>query len=307
MKKVIVTGATGFIGRHTIPFLLQKGYEVHAVSSKSIGHKAFVSQGLFHHTADLMNSDAVTKLFANVKPTHLLHLAWYATPGKFWTAPENLDWVKASIHLLQCFTANNGARVVMAGTCAEYDWSADICDEKTTPLKPATLYGVCKHSLHQILESYANKIGLSYAWGRVFFLHGPHEYTERLVPYVITNLLKKSIAKCSHGMQIRDFMHVEDTADAFVTLLDSPLQGAINVASGKEVVLRDVLHTIATELSAKDLIQFGAFTQTQNDPPRIIADVKRLSHELNWRPKYSLESGLQHTINWWKQQVMNGD
>lgn len=302
MKKVLVTGATGFIGRHTLPFLLSKGFEVHTVSSKAIGLKATAFDPVYHHTSNLLDSAATSDLLKRIQPTHLLHLAWYAIPGKFWTASENLDWLKASIHLLQCFAENNGKRVVMAGTCAEYDWSHPICDEKTTPLKPATLYGSCKNALHQILESYSKKMTLSYAWGRVFFLHGPHEYPERVVPYVITSLLNRKIANCSHGQQIRDFMHVEDTANAFVTLLDSDLQGPINIASGNEVTLKEIIQKIAIHLSGTELVQFGAFTQSPNDPPRIAANISRLSQELNWKPKYTLEQGLQHTINWWKQQ-----
>lgn len=298
MKKVLLTGASGFIGRHAIPALLSKGYEVHAVSGKTVT-PSLSANGYWHQT-DLLNPSQLEGLLKEVRPSHLLHFAWYTTPSKYWTSEVNLDWVKASLSLLQHFAANGGKRAVIAGTCAEYDWNNGWCNEQSTSLTPNTLYGTCKKAVYQITEAYARQIGMSWAWGRIFFLYGPYEYPQRLVPSVIQSILRKETARCSLGTQIRDFLHVEDVADAFAALLDSELQGAINIASGQELSLKEVIYKIGIKLNALENIHFGALPSAASDAPRIAADVKRLFNELNWSPKYTLDEGLNQTIEWWK-------
>ncbi len=300
MKKVLITGATGFIGRHCLPFLLERGFEIHAVSSR---RQAEAPRSVFWHQADLMNFAEVGTLVTDVKPTHLLHFAWITTPKEYWVSSENLRWVLASVNLLQAFVAHGGQRVVKAGTCAEYDWRYGYSAEYLTPLAPATLYGACKHSLQVMLDAYAKQAGLSAAWGRVFFVYGPHEHSQRLVPTVIRSLLKGEQARCSQGDQVRDFLYVEDIAEAFVALLESDIGGAVNIASGVPLRLRDMICVIAEALNRRNLVQLGALPTSSEEPPFLVADVNRLTKEVGWRPRYSLEKGLQQTIAWWKSQL----
>lgn len=298
MKRVLLTGANGFIGRHCLPLLTASDYEVHAVSSKASDNNGdFIS---WHHV-DLLNAKEISALLSVVRPTHLLHLAWCGVPGRYWTEPENLSWVGASLHLLSDFAQHGGQRVVIAGTCAEYDWSSGFCSENSTPLKPKTLYGACKHALQVIVESFAVQTGLSASWGRLFFLYGPYEHPKRLVSSVILSLLKGETALCSHGNQVRDYMYVDDAADAFVKLLDSNLSGPVNIASGEKIKLKEIVHVIANQIKREDLIRLGGIETSTDEPPVIVADVSRLQHELKWRPKCSLVEGIERTIEWWKQ------
>jgi nucleoside-diphosphate-sugar epimerase len=297
MKKVLVSGATGFIGRHCLPLLADKGYEVHAVTPDQPipGVVAVI-----WHQADLLNSREVQKLMAEVRPCHLLHLAWFTVPGEYWNSLENIRWLQASLELLQVFGRHRGQRVVVAGTCAEYDWRYGYCSETITPLNPSTLYGVCKHSLQLVLAALAEKMGFSAAWGRIFFLFGPFEHPARLVPQVISSLLKGGPAECSHGRQVRSFLYVRDLADAFVQLLDSQVTGPVNIDSGQPVALKEIIYQIATQLGHPELIRLGARTPLANEPHLLLADVSRLFQEVGWRPRYSLEEGLEETIQWWR-------
>lgn len=300
MKRILVTGATGFIGRQCLPLLSAKGYEIHAVSSRT---PSLHFSDVLWHQSDLMEPAQVSQLITDVKPTHLLHFAWYAIPGRFWTSLDNFRWVQASLFLLQAFARAGGQRVVMAGTCAEYDWNYGYCSEKVTPLLPNTVYGKCKHSLQIMLEAFGKQTGISTAWGRIFFLYGPHEHPDRLIPSVIRSALQERPVRCSHGNQIRDFLHVQDVADAFVQLLNSEVSGAVNIASGRPVTLKDVIRKIVRELGHEDLIEWGALQPPPGDPPLVAANVARLSNEVGWRPSYELDCGLEKTIHWWKKQM----
>jgi nucleoside-diphosphate-sugar epimerase len=299
MKRVLLTGASGFIGSKCILPLLKRDFEVHAVVHSS--ERRDDLSGVSWHQADLLNREQIFGLVSKVEPTHLLHLAWYAEPGKYWTSTENLRWVQASLDLFEAFALAGGQRIVVAGSCAEYEWGDDEpCAETQTPLKPATLYGACKHALRIMLDAYAAQAGLSAAWGRVFFLYGPSEYEQRLVPSVIRALLRNETARCSHGQQVRDFLYVGDVAEAFVALLDSEVRGAVNIGSGHAVRLEDVITEIARQLDRPELIQLNAIPAAPGEPRVLLADTERLSNELNWRPEFDLRAGLEQTIAWWR-------
>ncbi len=297
--RVLVTGAGGFIARHSLPFLISNGLEVHA-ADLSIPDEA--PHGLHWHQADLLDARQCSELLAAVCPTSLLHFAWYAKPGEYWDSLENIKWVEGSLHLLRAFRMNGGRRAVMAGSCAEYDWRYGYCSEYNTPLAPSTLYGTCKNSLQHMLKGFSQVTGMSSAWGRIFFLYGPHEDPGRLVSSVILNLIRNRIALCSHGNQIRDFLHVKDVASAFVSLLMSNVEGPVNIASGKPVSLKEVILSIADILGKNDLVRLGALPQKGGEPHVLIGDTRRLFSEVNWQPRYNIDDGIRETINWWQER-----
>lgn len=301
-KRVLVTGAAGFVGNHCLPLLLDKGFDVHAADLTLPENDL---QGVHWHSADLLDIQKTDELIETVRPTHLLHFAWYAKPGEYWDSVENLRWVEGSLHLLRAFHRAGGERVVMAGTCAEYDWrQEEDFSELTTPLAPASLYGVCKNAMQMILKDFSRVTGLSSAWGRIFFLYGPGEDPRRLVSSVISNLLRNQTAPCSHGLQVRDFLHVEDVASAFVSLLISPVEGPVNIASGCPVTLKDVVLAAADCLNARERVQFGALPAPVGEPSRIVGSVGRLNDEVNWRPKYDLATGMAHTVKYWRERLL---
>jgi nucleoside-diphosphate-sugar epimerase len=296
MKRVLVTGASGFIGRFTLAPLVARGFEVHVADLR----KPETDLAFTFHQADLLAPGEPTRLMDAVAPSHLLHLAWYATPGLYWNAPENLAFLAASTQLLHSFRRKNGRRVVMVGSCAEYDWESGYCTEGVTPLTPNTLYGVCKDALRRVSEIYAEGNGLSWAWARQFFLYGPHESPKRLVASIITSLLAGQPALMTHGRQLRDLMHVEDVAGALVALLDSQVVGPVNIASGIPTALTTVANEIATLLGAPELLRVGAVAAAPKEPPLVVGNPRRLHEEVGFVPRYDLKTGLAATVDWWR-------
>lgn len=312
-RRVLVSGAGGFIGRWSVPALLARGYEVHAVlSGKADRDIPAELGGATIHVADLLSDRRVAELMDEVNPTHLLHFAWIATPGLYWSSPENFRWAKASESLLRSFCARGGRRVLMAGTCAEYDWSrASECDELQSPLADDTAasvspYAACKMALQRTLAEFGRRERISTAWGRIFFQFGPHEHPDRLVPSVIRNLLQDREAPCSQGTQIRSFLHVADVGAAFAAVLDSGLEGPVNVGSDERIALADLIERIARQIGRSDLVRLGARPTPATEPPLLVPRTRRLRDEVQWRPRLTLDEGLSDTIAWWRGRLRQG-
>lgn len=299
MKKVLVTGSNGFIGKHVLDPLKSRGYEVYALYNNT----SPVSEGLQLVKCDLMDSVNVSEMMQQIRPNYLLHLAWYTSHGKFWDAPENFQWVKASIQLLEEFAKVGGKRVLMAGSCAEYDWSKNVFSENDLSSMPQSFYGKSKNCLRILSEVFAEMNSISLAWGRVFFIHGPYEPPKKIVASVITNLLKGVPAPIQNGNLIRDYLHVTDMARALVHLFDSELKGVVNIASGEAVSLKILGETLEDLIGTNSLLQIGSAPPDPATPVIMAPDTYKLKEVLGWKPLYSLEEGLLQSVNWWQEQL----
>jgi nucleoside-diphosphate-sugar epimerase len=301
VTRVLVTGGSGFVGRPALVDLVSRGHDVHAVS-RSADPPAI--EGVRWHRADLADAAEIDALIGALEPQQLLHLAWYVEHGLFWEAPENVTCVEQSLALLRSFAERGGSRVVMLGTCAEYDWTPEQpqFDERSSPLRPATLYGVAKDALRRVAGSYAERCGVEFAWARLFFLYGPRESPQRLVPAVIRALLAGEPAETGSGVQVRDFLHVDDVAGALAALLDSSVVGAVNIGSGEPRTLGEVVDELGRLAARGDLIHKGARADRPDDPARIVAAALRLRDEVGFAPRWSLSDGLAQTLGWWTEQ-----
>lgn len=298
-RRVLLTGASGFIGSHCIEPLRRRGYDVVAVGH---GRSRPDTEGVRWLQADLLDDAALAGLVDAAQATHLLHMAWYVEPGKMIASPENLSWMRASIELVRRFHGGGGTRCVIGGSCYEYDWRYGYCNEQLTPRQPDTLYGAAKLGLCEAMRGYYGASGLSGAWGRMFFLYGPNENPRRLVPSVVLSLLKGEPALSSHGLQVRDYMHVQDVADGMVALLDSPAQGSYNIASGRATTIAAIVQSLGELTGRPDLLRLGALPARANDAPVVLGDPAAAKRDFGWESAIGLHDGLGATVEWWKQQ-----
>ncbi|NOD49793.1 MULTISPECIES: NAD(P)-dependent oxidoreductase [unclassified Ruegeria] len=281
MARVLLTGATGLIGRATIPALTEAGHEVVTLGRNPASDIA----------CNLLDPDATTKALEAARASHLVHLAWHDGPRDRWISAANLDWMAATLHLVREFARTDGQRAVCAGSCAEYDWSVPDLTE-TSPLRPRTLYGAAKAGTGLALCAGQKALGLSLAWARIFFVYGPGEPQGRLCGDLISNLKTGRPVDCTDGRQERDFLHVSDLARALVRLLEADATGAVNVASGTVIPVRELIEEVAKQMHHPDLVRLGAITRAADDPARLAADVGRLRHEAGFVPQHDITSGV---------------
>jgi len=309
-KRVLVTGAGGFIGRHSVPPLGARGFAVHAAISPRAGaHAPEELGGAVLHRVDLLDAAAGAALIRSIRPEYWLHFAWIAKPGVYWRSEQNYRWLDAGRAMLAAFVAAGGERAVIAGTCAEYAVSGSRpCVERRTALADeagaeVTPYVACKLALQRELQAVGLRTGLSSAWGRIFLQFGPAEYPERLVPSVIRRLLANQEAPCSHGRQVRGFLHAADVGGAFAALLASGVEGPVNVGSDRCITIAGLVDMIAAQIGRADLVRRGANPSSAGEPAVLVADIRRLRDELGFRPRFDLESGLADTIAWWRKEL----
>lgn len=299
-RKVLVTGATGFLGSHCLAPLVERGYEVLGLYRE---RAPLDVSGVQWVRGDVMSRTTMQQILDQHRPQSLLHLAWIVEPGKLISDPSNISWTAASLDLIRAFREAGGERCTVSGSCYEYDWRHGYCAEGVTPCEPDTLYGAAKDGLRRAFLAYCGTSGLSGSWGRAFFMYGPRENPARLVSSVALSLLKGHPAKSSHGRQIRDYMHIQDVADGLVALIASQAQGAYNIASGTPTTIREIIERLGYATGRSDLLQIGALPARANDVPLVLGDTRRMLADTGWAPRVPLEAGLAATVEWWRAQL----
>ena len=294
MKKVLLTGSTGFIGSQVTTELLSRGYEVHALVYPPFAPE---QPNLIQHEMNLLDNKAVDEFLSQHNFENLIHLAWYVGP-KCHVHNLNMDWIIASLNLLQSFAKYGGKTFVGAGTCSEYEYKYGYLTEELTPTNPGTLYGNGKNAVYNLAKIFCAQNGIKFKWPRIFNLYGPNEKPQRLMPSVINSCLKGEDVKVSDCLKFQDYLHVEDTARGIVDVFESEIEGAVNICSGKPVQLREIVNKIAEYTDFKGQILWGAIPAAFGDD-LVVGNNEKLK-SIGWEPKYSLEDGLKQTINWWR-------
>lgn len=266
-------------------------FDVHTVARGPIARSG-------HHPADLLDAAQRVQLLDSVRPSHLLHVAWYVAPGAYWTASENDAWADASESLFARFFAGGGTRLLGVGTSAEYDWRFGDLSE-SAPLEGTTPYGISKRRAFEAAAATAARHDGSAAWARLFMVYGPAERPDRFVPTMIRAMLEGARARCSPADAERDFIHVRDVAAALLAIISSDIDGPVNVGSGVGTTLRHVVETLQGIIPSRAVIDFEG---GGGDHPRVVADAKRLRDEVGFRPGFGLEEGLADAVAWWSRR-----
>ncbi len=306
--KVLLTGATGFIGRHLLPVITAGGHEVFAVTRQSIAMTSDlrIYQNLTWHQCDLANAAAVSALVADIVPDACIHLAWDTEPGKYLDdIGSNLKLLEQSLHLLRTLARHSCHQFIALGSCAEYALNNEIHPgtklSEMASTRPETIYAAAKLSLCLLGQQVVKNTKTKFCWGRLFYLYGPGEHDKRLVPGVISALATDHEFKASSGEQFRDYLYVKDVASAIACLLDKKAGGIFNICSGEETQVKTILLACGKHLNKTHLIRLGALPARPWDPDYIVGDNSKLKL-LGWSPRYDLNVGLIEMIHTMQSQ-----
>jgi len=299
--RVLVTGADGFIGARVVRRLLENHHQVGVLTRGVSGWRRL--RGLEHSVSPIKSAledlDALGSELSRWRPEVCIHLAWYAEPGLYRTAPQNLACLQTSLQLLETLALVGCHHVVMVGTCAEYDTDAGYLKEDG-PTRPTSLYAASKLALNVIAGARATQLGLGFTWARLFYLYGPGEDPRRLVPALIQALLRGEEFQAMSGTQVRDYLHVDDVAAALCAFAEQAVPGVFNVCSGEPITMAHLMGIVGDFLECKHLIRFGAIPDRDWEPPFICGDNRRLRRLGTWAPQHTLAEGLRATVRWWE-------
>jgi nucleoside-diphosphate-sugar epimerase len=290
--RILLTGASGYVGRHVLRALQHQGIETVCVQhTATLGSLSGESM-----SADLLSTDCAHELVARANATHLLHLAWYVEHGQYWHSPKNFEWVQASLRLVDAFCRQGGRHVVAAGTCAEYDWNHGVMQEGVTPYQPNTPYGVCKDATRRLLQSMCEMHGARFAWGHIFFPCGLDEAPGRLIPSLLRVFRGQIPAFGVNAAAVRGMLPVTDAAQAFVQMLQNPqAKGAYNICSGTPTRIEEIVRLLAAECGADPANVLQINSARPGDPAMLLGDTQRI-RALGWSMQSSLEQCLTDTV-----------
>ena len=291
-ERVLVTGASGFVGRAILAPLAALGFEVHGVTRGA-------PPGPGWHQADLLDEAAARHMLRALRPDILIHAAWSVEHGRFWTAPENAAWLEASTALFAHAAEAGTRRILGIGSCAEYAERAPGDGApwpETRPVAPGTPYGQAKAALAARLAGLADRHGLSWAWARLFLLFGPGEPEARLVPSVMRALLAGREAACASGRPVRDVAATGYVGRALACLAATRTGGPVNIGAGEGRPIREVVEIIGRLAGRPELIRLGALPDRPGEAPHMVADIGRLRRESGFTERHDLEAALARLL-----------
>lgn len=296
MKRVLVTGASGFLGSRLICRLAEDGNcELFAVTSQPGGIE--VPANVHVETADLLDGDAVKGLIKRVWPDVCIHLAWDQRKS-YRDSPSNYQWLAASIQLFAEFERAGGRQFLFAGSSGEYEDRVGGMAETPRP-QQMSLYGRCKKSASELFLSVDNGVQVQVA--RCFTVYGPGD-THRFgaIPAAICTLLKGGTVSCRHPRTIRDYIYIGDAAEAVLRLLRSDYHGAVNIGSGIPRSMWEVFLEIGRQLNCPERISFCGEVR---EATMLVSDNTILRNTLDFTPQTDFSEGIAKAIAYWRTQL----
>lgn len=271
-KKILLTGATGFVGRHVLSNLLNSEVEVRVLVRKNKEKfiEEYISKIELITTEDLFkeNSDWLKRQCEGIDT--IIHVAWYAEPEKYLYSIKNIDCLIGSLQFVKSAIKAGIRRFVGVGTCFEYDLNAAGDLSIKTNLNPLTPYASTKAALYTSLSRLLPEHSIEFSWCRIFYLFGDGEDKRRLAPYLNKQLSNGLIAELNSGESIRDYLNVKDAARIITDIALGKKQGPINICSGVPITIRELSEKIADKYGRRDLLKFSSKSNNFNDPSRIV-------------------------------------
>jgi nucleoside-diphosphate-sugar epimerase len=311
-ESVLVTGGTGFIGSHLVRRLVDEDAEVHVltktVSSVFPARLVSVRDRVSIHGGNLTDRSAMDLVVERVRPSVVFHLGAYTHVGKSWERVDECiqSNVQGTVNLLQALDGSGYRRCVSIGTSEIYG-DVDVPFRENSFVRPISPYSVSKYAAELYCQAFHQGRGWPIVMVRPFNAYGPMQTPDRIVPEVILRALRRDSLKMTQGRQTREFNYVEDLVEGFVLLATTPdIEGELfNLGSGEEVSMREIASMILRLMGDPIQAEFGALPERPTEIPRMYSDSAKARARLGWKPAWSLEAGLQATIDWYRTEFEN--
>jgi nucleoside-diphosphate-sugar epimerase len=308
--RVLVTGATGFIGSHLVRRLVDDGVEVHALSSVVSSvypvRLAPLRDQITLHGGNLSDRSAMDSVVAEVQPTHVFHLGAYTHVGKSWQRVDECIQtnVQGTVNLLQALDGSEYRRFVYLGTSEIYG-DIDVPFREDAVVNPISPYSVSKYAGERYCRMFHQGRGWPVVMIRPFNAYGPAQTPDRVIPEIIGRALRGDELKMTKGLQTREFNYVEDLADGIIRAgtVDGIEGELFNLGCGEEISMRDLAAMILELLGNPIEPKFGALPERPTEIMRMFCDNTRARELLGWSPRHTLRDGLAETIEWYRAEV----
>ena len=302
-KSILITGGAGFIGANLIRELLRLNYKVNLILKKSSDLwriKDILNKVKIHH-ADLLNKKKLTKIVTKINPNFIIHLATYSNYRKQTDVEEMIDInIKSTLNLLLASKNIDYKLFINTGSSSEYGIKNKPMNEEDY-LEPTSFYAITKASSTFLCQAFAREYKKPIVTLRPFSVYGPYEEEKRFIPTVIKAILKNKPIRLTPGNQRRDFIYIKDVVDIYIKILSygKKLSGQIlNIGTGIEYANDKVVQTLFKISCKKVKIKKGEFPKRLWDTSHWVADISKTKKVLKWKPKFSLEKGLNETYKW---------
>ena len=308
--RVLVTGASGFIGSHLTRLLVDEGAEVHAVTSAVSSvyppRLTDLRDRIVLHETNLCDRGAVEAVVRNAAPQIVWHLGAYTHVGKSWVRVDECiqTTIQGTVNLLQALDGVGYERFVYTGTSEIYG-DIEVPFREDATVHPVSPYSISKYAGEMYCRTFHQAHGWPIVMLRPFNAFGPAQSPDRVIPEIIVRALTGRELKMTRGIQTREFNYVEDLAEGFLLAGTVPgIEGELmNLGNGEEVSMRDVATTILDLLDNPVEAQFGALPDRPTEIWRMYCDSTKARAALGWKPRHDLRSGLAKTIEWYRQEL----
>jgi nucleoside-diphosphate-sugar epimerase len=310
-KKVLITGATGFVGANLVRMVLKQGSEVYIITRKKSDKWRIddvlgeIAEYNTDFNIDLLDCDKLNRIIRRIRPDIIYHTATYGgRPGQKDAIKIVQTNLVGTINLIKACQKFGFDLFVNTGSSSEYGIKERAMQEGDL-LEPVNDYGISKSAATQYCRAVARNKGLPIVTLRLFSPYGSYEESTRLIPSVILSCLRGEKPKISSPYFVRDFVYIQDVLDAYAKLSDVPDLGGevFNIGSGKQCTVGDVANMII-ELSGCCMeLEMGMPQGWPNEPKKWEADISKANDILGWMPKYSMEKGLAETIRWFEKNI----
>lgn len=297
--RVLITGATGGVGRFVVRELLAQRYQIACLVRDPAKIKSSDVQVV---EGDLSDFPRIEKLFADFKPEGIVHLGWIGVDQKDKSNPGQIYNLQVTVDLLRLAQIYRVKAFIGMGSESEYGVHNKKIDERAAN-KPLSKYAIAKFATGLIAEKMCEDAGIHFTWLRLFSSYGPGDRSGSLMSVLIQTLLKNEPMNLSECIQVWDYVHARDIAGLIGVILQNPQEpGFYNLGGGDARILKEIVHMIADRIDPSADLRFGKVPYGVSQNMHLEADISKLKRVYNWEPQVPLEEGVAETILWHRSQ-----